>query len=137
MISVTFPREVNTTTRESELQRYTARRALSKKAEVIAGNRASRIRLHVGQRHKPSATSVTERPADDGEETFFHRDSLYGSRLEYQDRVCLAAFPGTPNPRAHPRSSSCFTRPAPPPLLLVPSAPRSERPVLGPPEASA
>jgi serine/threonine-protein kinase len=40
--------------------------------------------------------------ADNGEEIFFHRDSLYGGRLEIHDRVCFAAFPGTPNPRAHP-----------------------------------
>jgi len=42
------------------------------------------------------------RTSGSGEDIFFHRDSLYGPRLEMGDRVCFAAFPGTPNARAHP-----------------------------------
>lgn len=40
--------------------------------------------------------------ADDGEAVFFHPDSLYGAPLQVGDRVCFAAFVGSPHPRAHP-----------------------------------
>lgn len=33
---------------------------------------------------------------------FFHFDSVYGNRPTVGSQVCFSAFPGSPNPRAHP-----------------------------------
>lgn len=37
-----------------------------------------------------------------GREIFFHTVSVYGDTVVVGDRVCFAAFPGAPQPRAHP-----------------------------------
>ena len=39
---------------------------------------------------------------DSGNMIFFHFDSVYGSKPTVGSRVCFSAFPGSPNPRAHP-----------------------------------
>jgi serine/threonine protein kinase len=40
--------------------------------------------------------------SDSGDNVFFHFDSVYGDKPVVGSRVCFSAFPGEPNPRAHP-----------------------------------
>lgn len=40
--------------------------------------------------------------SDNGQDVFFHLDSVYGNKPVIGSRVCFSAFPGSPNPRAHP-----------------------------------